>query len=52
MAGGSRQRRSEQCYGILVMVGRYSGDKNLGFNFFRVLVLFLCKITGKLLTSC
>jgi hypothetical protein len=30
MAGGNGQRTTEQCYGILVMVGRCGGDQNLG----------------------
>jgi hypothetical protein len=34
MAGGNGQGTSEQCYGILVMVGRCGGDQNLGFNSF------------------
>jgi hypothetical protein len=43
--------------GAFIMVGRYSGDQNLGFNSFMYLfVLFQCKKTGthanKLLTRC
>ncbi len=52
MIGGHGNGRWTAMEGIFIMVGRCGGDQNLRF---KILVLFLCKKTGKyarnLLTS-